>query len=384
MSARIPQARLLETETPPSVGPPLKPGGDSEKQLSAASTINGGAESSPGTHLAAARHLEFDTPSPDGLLDDLDELDKYFVDAGFSPGSAPASATVSDDELAAFEIEIFGFDDIEGVIGTFLADCVDNAVCEITAHSLLVLDPVPSRPVDQRILLDVESVLDIDVGVPIAAARGSTAGGADQAVLDMRAPQAPGRTGDVDLPTSDFNFAWDAGLTAPAADSNPPAVHSSTASVEDARDSGATCGSGGGPGGAHDSSTSLQLGIPAAVPAHSVPNQAVSGPKKAHCTQVQRLRRLVGLHPAVRALLTCSACGHHGHTKETAKRVLGVDILFGCPYEACCLCYKVGHAGRDCRSPTPSDLPALITKWMYAPWLHHSDAEAYVLGLRRC
>ena len=47
--------------------------------------------------------------------------------------------TVSDDELAAFAIEIFGFDDIDEVIGTFLADCVGTAVCEITAHGLLVL-----------------------------------------------------------------------------------------------------------------------------------------------------------------------------------------------------------------------------------------------------
>ena len=63
------------------------------------------------------------------------KLDKYFVDAGFSPGSAPAFATVSDDELAAFANEIFGFDDIKEVIGAFLADCVGTAVCEITAHT---------------------------------------------------------------------------------------------------------------------------------------------------------------------------------------------------------------------------------------------------------
>jgi hypothetical protein len=103
--------------------------------LSTASTINSGAESSPGTHLAAVKHLESGTPSPDEFLDDLGELDKYFVDAGFSPGSAPAFATVSDDELATFANEIFGFDDIKEVIGAFLADCVGTAACEITAHT---------------------------------------------------------------------------------------------------------------------------------------------------------------------------------------------------------------------------------------------------------
>ena len=43
------------------------------------------------------------------------------------------------------EAEIFGLDDIEGVIGTFIADCVNNAACEITVHGLLVPDPVPSQ-----------------------------------------------------------------------------------------------------------------------------------------------------------------------------------------------------------------------------------------------
>jgi len=58
---------------------------------------------------------------------------------------------------------------------------------------------------------------------------------------------------------------------------------------------------------------------------------------------------------------------------DSAKRVLGVDILLGCPYESCCLCHKVGHAGRDCRLPEPDDLPDLLTAWMCAPWLHHSN-----------
>ena len=354
--------------------------------MSAASTINGGAESSLGTHLAAVKHLEFGTPSPDEFLDDLDEFDVFLVGADHPLNSAPASEPLSDDELAEIEAEIFGSGDVEGVISTFLDGCVGNAVCEITVHGLRVLDPIPSHPLGNGTPLNLVPALRLGITeeVPAAATGSSISGGAMHKMFDARVNPTLESTGDVDLFATNFTVEWDAGPPAPAADSNPPAVHSSTASVEDARDSGATCGSGGGPGGAHDSSTSLQLGIPAAVPAHSVPNQAVSGPKKAHCTQVQRLRRLVGLHPAVRALLTCSACGHHGHTKETAKRVLGVDILFGCPYEACCLCYKVGHAGRDCRSPTPSDLPALITKWMYAPWLHHSDAEAYVLGLRRC
>ena len=134
----------------------------------------------------------------------------------------------------------------------------------------------------------------------------------------------------------------------------------------------------GGLGHAHDSGTSLQPVIRSAVPAHSEPARAAFGLKKAARTQIQRLRRLVGLHLAVRASLTCSVCGHRGHTKEAAKRVLGVDTLLGCPYEACCLCNKVGHASRDCESPTPSDLPALLAKWLYVPWLHHSDVEAYL------
>ena len=75
------------------------------------------------------------------LQNDLDELDEYLVGADFLPGSTPASAAMSDHELAALEAEIFGFDDIEGVVGAFIADCVNNAACEITAHGLLVPDP---------------------------------------------------------------------------------------------------------------------------------------------------------------------------------------------------------------------------------------------------
>ena len=234
LSAHMTSARPLAAETPQSVGP-LK-GAEGESQLSAAITEIDVARLTPNTDLTTAKQLRFSTPSQNAdvnecelaefeamwasedLQNDLDELDKYLVGADFSPDSTPASTTMSDDEIAALETEIFGFDDIEEVIGTFLAGCIDTAVCEITAHSLLVPDPVPSHPVDKGTLLNVESVLDIDVGVPIAAAGGSTAGGAVQAMLDVRAPQALDRAGAVDLPASDLDFAWDAGRPAPATD----------------------------------------------------------------------------------------------------------------------------------------------------------------------
>ena len=72
VSAHIPPARLLKTGTPESVGPPLKPGGDSETRLSAASTINNGAQSSPESLLPTAKHLAFNTPLPEDLQNDLD------------------------------------------------------------------------------------------------------------------------------------------------------------------------------------------------------------------------------------------------------------------------------------------------------------------------
>ena len=50
VSAHILPARLLATKTQESVGPPLKPGGDSQTRLSAASTINDGAKSSQTLH----------------------------------------------------------------------------------------------------------------------------------------------------------------------------------------------------------------------------------------------------------------------------------------------------------------------------------------------
>ena len=163
-------------------------------------------------------------------------------------------------------------------------------------------------------------------------------------MLDVHVNLTLGSTGDVALPASNFTFEWDAGPPVPVAILHPPVVHSSPALVDSACDSGATSSSGIGPGGARNSSMSLQLVMPAAVPAHSVPGQAVSGPQKLACTQTQWLQRLVGLHPAVRALLTCSTCGHCGHMKEDAKQVLGIGILYGCPYEPCCLCHMVGHA----------------------------------------
>ena len=54
--AHKPPARLLETETPKSVGPPLEPGGDSETQLSAARTIHSVPKSPLDTLLATEKH----------------------------------------------------------------------------------------------------------------------------------------------------------------------------------------------------------------------------------------------------------------------------------------------------------------------------------------
>ena len=149
---------------------------------------------------------------------------------------------MSDDELAEIEAEIFGSDDIEEVICTFLDDCVGNVVCEILAHGLLVLDPIPSRPLSNSTQVNLVPALGITKEVPAAAMRSLTSGGAVHEVLGAHVYQALG-TGDVDLPASNFTFEWDAGPPAPAVDSNPPVVHGSAASVDSVCDGDATCGS---------------------------------------------------------------------------------------------------------------------------------------------
>ena len=265
-----------------------------------------------------------------------------------------------------------GSGDVEATIGIFLDACISDSVCEIAVQDLLVPDPVPSRPVDDGTPFDLKSALGIDVEVPAAAAGSSMSGGA---MLDMLSAQVcpdPG-SGKIRSPTSDFIFEWPTGPPAPEANSAVLSSCRSDASIVSACDGGATCGSGGGPGRARNSGTSLLPVVQTTVPAHSATVNPRSGPKRATHSQVARLRTLVGLHAAVRALLCCRACGQRGHTMDSAKRVLGVDILLGCPYESCCLCHKVGHAGRDCRSPEPDDLPDLLTAWMCAPWLHHSN-----------
>ena len=151
-------------------------------------------------------------------------------------------------------------------------------------------------------------------------------------MLNMLSAQVcpdPG-SGKIHLPTSDFIFEWATGPPAPKADSAIFSLCHSAASIGSACDSGATCGSGGGPGRGCDSGTSLPPAVQAAVPVHSATVNPRSGPKRAANLQIARLRTLVSLHAAVRALLCCRAWGQRGHTMDSAKRVLGVDILLGC------------------------------------------------------
>ena len=105
-------------------------------------------------------------------------------------------------------------------------------------------DPVPSRPVNEGALFDLELTLSIDVKVLVSTAEGSTTGGAMHEMLDVCVHLALGGTGGVDLPASDFVFKWDAGPPAPATDPNLPAPPRSTVSVDSVCDGGATCGSG--------------------------------------------------------------------------------------------------------------------------------------------
>ena len=195
--------------------------------------------------------------------------------------------------------------------------------------------------------------------------------------LDQSVPQScgvdAGSGTDPPVFAPEFEFAWDPGQTA-AATVNDAAgrPHKSDGSRGGAIDFGAAYSDRTAPFSGASLSTVLESTLPK-WPAQANPR---SGPKRANRKAVVKLRTLVGLHAAVRALLRCRKCGQRGHTLDCARLVLGVDVLLGCPYESCTLCGKPDHAARDCRSPEPEDLQSLVNQWMYAPWLQHSDAES--------
>jgi hypothetical protein len=142
--------------------------------------------------------LEYGTPSPDDLPEDLGEFAEFFCDANLRLDPAPASNMLLLDDEA-------GSGDTEATIGIFLDACISDAVCEVAVQELLVPDPVPPRPVDNGTPFDLKSALGIDAEVPAAAAGSSMSGGA---MLDMLSAQVcldPG-SGKIHSPTSDFIF----------------------------------------------------------------------------------------------------------------------------------------------------------------------------------
>ena len=100
-------------------------------------TANDGAKSSPGTLLATAKQLEFDTPLPEDLHRDFGEFAEFFHKASPHLDPAPASTALLLEDSA-------GSGDIEAAVDTFLDACFSDVVCKIAVQEFLVPDPVPS------------------------------------------------------------------------------------------------------------------------------------------------------------------------------------------------------------------------------------------------